>query len=136
MEEKVESYFETCENEGVFPDEAGLIYALGISRKMYDSYMRVELRRYKPFALCLEARGLRRESILVREIFASKNRTRDGQAVSGAAGRKRRPRRAVEGRRRGEGWARPTASSRAGGPDEWIGQGLFSTNGTGCCCFL
>ncbi len=75
MEEKVRSYFETCENEGVFPDEAGLIYHLGISRKMYDSYMKAELRRYKPFALCLERARLRRESILVREIFAAANRT-------------------------------------------------------------
>jgi uncharacterized membrane protein YgcG len=75
MEEKVQSYFEKCENEGAFPDEAGLIYHLGISRKMYDSYMKAELRRYKPFALCLERARLRRESILAREIFASKNRT-------------------------------------------------------------
>ena len=71
MEEKVSEYFDMCEQSGDFPDEAGLIYHLGISRDMYEQYARGELRRYKPFALCLERAKLRRESILVREIFAA-----------------------------------------------------------------
>ncbi len=69
------AYFDSCAQEGTFPDEAGLILRLGISKDMYDRYARAELRRYRPFALCLERARLRRESILVRDIYAAEKRT-------------------------------------------------------------
>lgn len=68
-----------CAEQQVFPDEAGLILYLGISEERYGKYMRAELRRYKPYQLCLERAKLRRESILVREIFAAENKSPSGK---------------------------------------------------------
>lgn len=68
-----------CEKQQVFPDEAGLILYLDISEERYGKYMRAELRRYKPYQLCLERAKLRRESILVREIFAAEKKTPSGK---------------------------------------------------------
>jgi hypothetical protein len=79
MENKVNTYFAQCAEQDTFPDEAGLILFLGISEEMYEKYMSCRLKRYKPFALCLERARLRRESILVRDIYASAARTPTGK---------------------------------------------------------
>jgi hypothetical protein len=45
---------------------------------MYEKYQTAGLRRYLPFRLCIENARLRRESILVRRIYASEKRTPAG----------------------------------------------------------
>jgi hypothetical protein len=74
MEEKVSAYFEQCAAEARSRTRRVLSTIWHIA-DMYDRYARAELKRYRPFALCLERARLRRESILVREIFASENRS-------------------------------------------------------------
>lgn len=79
MENKVQAYFAFCGEQNIFPDEAGLILFLGISEEMYEKYKSRSLKRYAPFALCLERARLRRESILVRDIYASAARAPTGK---------------------------------------------------------
>ena len=71
FEESVNSYFDRCEATGEYPDEAGLIVALGISRKTYDMYLANADGKYEGYARCLDAARLRRESKIVREIFST-----------------------------------------------------------------
>ncbi len=78
MERRVNAYFAQCAAENVFPDEAGLILALGISEEMYNAYLTKDKRRYIPFRLCLENARLRRESILVRRLFEAGKRASPG----------------------------------------------------------
>jgi hypothetical protein len=78
MERRVKEYFSICETQDVFPDEAGLILHLGISEEMYEKYQTADLKRFIPFRLCIENARLKRESILVRRIFASEKRTPTG----------------------------------------------------------
>ena len=71
LEEMVDRYFDECAAKGIYPDEAGLIVALGISRETYDAYLAGADGKYAGHAQCLEAARLRRESIIVREIFSA-----------------------------------------------------------------
>lgn len=75
----MDAYFNLCSAQQVFPDEAGLILYLGISEERYGKYIRAELRRYRPYQLCLERARLRRESILVRDIYAAEKRAPVGK---------------------------------------------------------
>jgi hypothetical protein len=67
---RIDGYFEMCAAEGAYPDEAGMLLHVGIDRRTFDAYMRGNARAgYKK---CLEDARLRRESIITREIYASK----------------------------------------------------------------
>jgi hypothetical protein len=79
MQRRVNEYFTLCEEQNLFPDEAGLILHLGISEEMYEAYRTRDRRRFIPFRLCLENAQLRRESILVRGIFSSDKKSAAGK---------------------------------------------------------
>jgi len=67
FEKTIESYFKTCEEAGVFPDEAGLILFLGLEREEYERLR--DGKRGKAYAAALSKARLRRESIIVRELY-------------------------------------------------------------------
>jgi hypothetical protein len=79
MQRRVNEYFAVCQEQDVFPDEAGLILHLGISEEMYEAYRTRDRRRYIPFRRCLEDAQLRRESILVRAIYSSDKKSAAGK---------------------------------------------------------
>ena len=68
--ESVEEYFRICEEAGVFPDEAGMILHLGLSRRQYKEHMEGRGPRGGKYRQALEWALLRRESILVRDLFS------------------------------------------------------------------
>lgn len=67
FEKAIESYFTACEEEGIFPDEAGLILFLGLEREEYDRLK--DGKRGKAYAAALSRARLKRESIIVRELY-------------------------------------------------------------------
>jgi hypothetical protein len=68
----IDAYFEECEREGNYPDEAGMILRLGIDKKTFDRYLTGEQPRYAGFLRCILAARLRRESIVMRDLYASR----------------------------------------------------------------
>jgi hypothetical protein len=64
----IDGYFADCERSDTFPDLAGQLLRLKISRERYDKYLRLGGGVFKR---ALEDAELRRESILTREIYAS-----------------------------------------------------------------
>jgi hypothetical protein len=68
---KIDEYFDACAEDGIFPDEAGLLLLLNLG---YDDLDRIlyggELRTRSARRALLDAR-LRRESLLTRELFAT-----------------------------------------------------------------
>jgi hypothetical protein len=66
----IDDYFEKCEAAGVFPDESGLVLALGMTRRVYDSYFKRKDRAGLPFRDKLETARMKRDSILDRRLFA------------------------------------------------------------------
>ena len=67
FEQAIESYFKHCEEQGAFPDEAGMILFLGLDREEYDR-LRAG-RRGRAYADAISRARLRRESIIVRELY-------------------------------------------------------------------
>jgi hypothetical protein len=65
----IDAYFEDCERDGIFPDEAGMVLRLGIDKKVFDRYLTNGQSRYAGFIL---AARLRRESIITRDIYAAR----------------------------------------------------------------
>lgn len=69
FENRISGYFEDCRSAGAYPDEAGLILHLGLERETYERFMNgVE---GKGYASCLRKAKLRRESIIVRDIYGT-----------------------------------------------------------------
>ena len=83
----IDDYFARCDDAGVFPDESGLILALGLTRRKYDGYMKRADPAGLPFRDALETARMQRESIIERRLFADgKGRmfsTRGGDDSSG-----------------------------------------------------
>lgn len=71
FDEKIDEYFCKCNANKTYPDEAGLILHLGMTRDTYERYLKGEDRKHKGFSDCLKKAKLRRESIIVREIHDS-----------------------------------------------------------------
>jgi triphosphoribosyl-dephospho-CoA synthetase len=67
FDKEIESYFKTCQEEGIFPDEAGLILFLGLEQEEYRRLR--EGKRGKGYAAAISRARLRRESIIVRELY-------------------------------------------------------------------
>lgn len=68
---KIDDYFTLCDAHKTFPDEAGLILHLGITRETYGRYLKGEDRKHRGYTACLKKAMLRRESIIIREIHDS-----------------------------------------------------------------
>ena len=71
FEEKIDAYFLKCELEEIYPDEAGLILHLGISREIYEKYRDNADGKHTGFSRVLESARLKRESIIVRGIYSA-----------------------------------------------------------------
>jgi hypothetical protein len=69
FENRVAGYFEECRAAGTYPDEAGLILHLGLEREAYEGYQSGA--EGKGYAACLRKAKLRRESIIVRDIYGT-----------------------------------------------------------------
>ncbi len=69
FENRVATYFEQCQRDGIYPDEAGLILFLDLERDAYERY--ASGAEGKGYAACLHKARLRRESILVRDIYGT-----------------------------------------------------------------
>jgi hypothetical protein len=69
FENKVSAYFKECCASNTYPDEAGLILTLGLERDGYERYMSGA--EGKGYAACLRKAKLRRESIIVRDIYGT-----------------------------------------------------------------
>jgi hypothetical protein len=68
---KIDEYFAVCNANKTFPDEAGLLLHLGMTRETYERYLRGEDRKHRGFTASLKKAKLRRESIIIREIHDS-----------------------------------------------------------------
>jgi hypothetical protein len=73
FEDRIDRYFAECGAAGAYPDEAGMILYLGLEREAYDRYLGGE--EGKGWAGCLKKARLRRESIIVRDLYASEKAT-------------------------------------------------------------
>lgn len=71
FEGKIDAYFDKCRAQEIYPDEAGLILHLGITKELYDEYKENADDKYSEYARCIDNARLRRESIIVRDIYAS-----------------------------------------------------------------
>ena len=67
FERVIDAYFAQCEADGTFPDEAGMICALGLMREQFDRLLAESGRRSR----LLHNARLRRESLLTRELYAT-----------------------------------------------------------------
>ena len=69
----VNKYFEECAESGVFPDEAGMIFALKLTREEFDNILsgRAEGKGAGGMRRAALAARLKRESLLTRELFAT-----------------------------------------------------------------
>ena len=73
LENKISAYFSDCSMTGAYPDEAGMILHLGLEREEYDRFLSGD--NGKSYAACLKKARLRRESIIVRDLYASEKAT-------------------------------------------------------------
>ncbi len=73
FEDRIDRYFTECAQTGAYPDEAGMILYLGLEREEYDRYLGGA--EGKGWAACLKKARLRRESIIVRDLYASEKAT-------------------------------------------------------------
>ena len=73
FEDRIDQYFSECGEAGAYPDEAGMILYLGLEREDYDRYLGGA--EGGGWAVCLKKARLRRESILVRDLYASEKAT-------------------------------------------------------------
>lgn len=69
FEGRVSAYFDECRAGNIYPDEAGLILFLGLEREAYECYMSGAAG--KGYAACLRKARLKRESIIVRDIYGT-----------------------------------------------------------------
>ena len=69
----IDKYFDECEANGAFPDEAGMALYLGIERTTIDEWMSGKSPR--GYRRIIQDSRLRRESVLVRGIYASDKST-------------------------------------------------------------
>lgn len=67
--DKIDAYFAGCEDENVFPDEAGLKLALNLTDRAYLAFLSRTDRAGRAFRDALEIARMRRESILGRRQF-------------------------------------------------------------------
>jgi len=67
---RIEEYFRRCEEDGVFPDESGLILALGMTRRAYERQRNSTHPTRTAFRDALDGAAMRRESLLSRKAFA------------------------------------------------------------------
>ena len=79
FKERIEEYFESCDEQKSYPDEAGLILHLEIDRQTYDKYRDDEDGRYAGYSCAIEEARLRRESILVRGIYSTDTKSATGK---------------------------------------------------------
>ena len=73
LEGKISAYFAQCAETGAYPDEAGMILYLGLEREDYEKYLGGD--SGKGYAACFKKARLRRESIIVRDLYASEKAT-------------------------------------------------------------
>ncbi len=73
LENGIAAYFSECGETGSYPDEAGMILRLGLQREDYDRYL--SGLNGKGYAACLKKARLKRESIIVRDLYASEKAT-------------------------------------------------------------
>ena len=70
---RIDNYFNECEEAGIFPDEAGMALYLGVERQTLDDWIKNDSPR--GFSRAIRNSRLRRESVLVRGIYASDKST-------------------------------------------------------------
>ena len=75
LKREIDRYFKECEAEGVFPDEAGMALHLGIERGTLEKWLGDEGPQRSGFRRAIRDARLRRESVLVRGIYASDRST-------------------------------------------------------------
>ena len=71
FQKKIEDYFQECERDGIYPDEAGLILHLKLDKETYDRYKNNAKGTPAGYMRYLEDARLRRESIIVRDIYSN-----------------------------------------------------------------
>lgn len=69
FENRINAYFTECRANGNYPDEAGMILYLGLEREAYDRYLCGG--EGKGYAAALKRAQLKRESIIIRDIYGS-----------------------------------------------------------------
>ncbi|MDR1821224.1 MAG: hypothetical protein LBQ91_02185 [Oscillospiraceae bacterium] len=67
----IDEYFTECEEKSLFPDEAGLLLRLGITKDECETLLSSAKRGQRSFANALKNARLRRESLISRDIYAS-----------------------------------------------------------------
>ena len=75
LKREINRYFNVCEADGVFPDEAGMVLHLGIERGTLEKWLADERPQRAGFKRAISDARLRRESVLVRGIYASDRAT-------------------------------------------------------------
>lgn len=71
----IDEYFRKCDTDGLFPDEAGMALHLGIDRETIEKWLSDESYKHTGFRRAILDARLRRESVLVRGIYASEKST-------------------------------------------------------------
>ena len=71
----IDEYFSECERLEIFPDEAGMALRLGLERGQIDTLLASTDRRRAGYRRAILDARLRRESVLVRGIYASEKST-------------------------------------------------------------
>ena len=71
FENKINEYFLKCEQKATYPDEAGLILHLGLSKKTYEKHRDNTDGKHAGFSRALCSARLRRESVIVRDLVAN-----------------------------------------------------------------
>ena len=71
FQKKINDYFLNCELDGIYPDEAGLILHLELDKETYENFKNNRKGTPAGYMRCLEDARLRRESILVRDIYSN-----------------------------------------------------------------
>ncbi|MDR0917314.1 MAG: hypothetical protein LBN02_09055 [Oscillospiraceae bacterium] len=66
----IDAYFAQCDDENVYPDEAGLVLTLGMSPREYRALLADTDDATQPHRDALETAKMRRDSILERRQFA------------------------------------------------------------------
>lgn len=73
FENSIDAYFSECRANTIYPDEAGMILYLGLDREAYTRYLSGG--GGKGYAAALKRAQLKRESIIVRDIYGSEKAT-------------------------------------------------------------
>ena len=67
---RIDEYFDECADANAFPDEAGLLLALDLTREQHERLLAGNAKSNGKLRALQDAR-LRRESLLTRELFAT-----------------------------------------------------------------